>query len=206
MKFSARDDIKEHMKNETYTMDKREAVLRRIERLDARARVYAVIFLLLAAAAVVFAVRDNHRPVTAEGDHDYPVAYSALSGTDAWVSPSDVELRADSYLAQFREFDRTYCFEYWMQSQLILADLPDYARDEERTAQAREDYDRYVILVRTAAEEHRALAAKLVTCGVLAGLALIPAALLAVSRLRRVMLRGQLYAGEGSFDDRSGEG
>lgn len=194
--FSVRDDTEENMKNEPRTMNKKEDVLRGIERLDARARVYTIIFLLLLAAAVVFGLRDNRRTVTAEGDHDYPVAYSALSGTDAWVSPGDVELRADSYLAQFREFDRTYCFEYWMQSQLILADHPDYVRDEERTAQAREDYDRYIILVRTAAEEHRAFAEKLVICGTLAGLALLPAVLLAVSRLRRMMLRQRLYSEE----------
>ncbi len=179
-------------------MDKRDAIALRIERLDARSRIYAVIFLLLAALAVIFALRDNRRPVTAEGDHDYPTAYSAVSGTNAWVSPSDVELRADSYLAQFREFDRTYCFEYWMQCQTILAGQPDYSPDEERTAEAQEDYDRYVILIRTANEERRALVEKLVTCGVLAGLAMIPAALMAVSRLRRVVLRGQLFREEDS--------
>jgi len=170
--------------------------MRRIDRLDARSRVYAVVFLVLAATAVFFALRDNRRPVTAKGDHDYPIAYSAVSGTDAWLSPSDVELRADSYLAQFREFDRTYCFEYWMQCQTILAGLPGYSPDEERSAEAQEDYDRYIILVRTANEEHRALVEKLVTCSVLAGLAMIPAVLMAVSRLRRVMLRGQLFREE----------
>jgi|GEM_PF-1632756 len=182
-------------------MHTKESIGLSMEKLEARSRVYTVIFLLMLAVTVFFAVRDNRRQVTSEGAHDYPVAYSALSGTDAWVSPSDVELRADSYLAQFREFDRTYCFEYWIQCQQILADMPGYERDEERTAQARKDYERYVLLVRSANEEHRALVEKLVTCAVLAGLCMIPAALLGVSRIRCALLRGRLYRAERAEND-----
>ncbi len=163
-----------------------------IERRDMVGGIYALLIVLLAVAAVVFLLRDNRREVTAEGAENYPVAYSALSGSDAWVSPSDIEERADSYIAQFREFDRTYCYEYWVQCQNILAKDPDYAPDVELTLRAREDYERYVVLVREAGEEHRAMVEKIVVCGSLAAAVAVFALLIGVNRLRRLVLVGRL--------------
>lgn len=156
--------------------------------MDRRAAIYTALVLLLVGAAVMYALCDNQREVAGyDGDY-YPVAYAPISGSDAEVSPSDIAQRADSYLAQFREFDRTYCFDYWLQCQNILADHPDYAPDEELTARAREDYERYVLVVRTEREEARAFKEKLVMCAVLAGLALVSGGALGINRVRRFIL------------------
>jgi len=178
--------MKKNAERQARTLDEQ------IERRDMAGGIYALLIVLLAVAAVVFLLRDNRREVTAEGAENYPVAYSALSGSDAWVSPSDIEERADSYIAQFREFDRTYCYEYWVQCQNILAKDPDYSPDAELTLRAREDYERYVVLVREAGEEHRAMVEKIVVCGSLAAAAAVFALLIGVNRLRRMVLVGRL--------------
>ena len=160
----------------------------KLRAMDNRAVLYTGSVLLLLALAVIFALMYNARTVQVEDELDYPVAYSAISGSDAAASPSDVAQRADSYLAQFREFDRTYCFEYWMQCQNILAEHPDYAPDEALTAQARDDYRHYVLVVRTEREENRAFKEKLVVCSALVVLALAAGGLLGINRLRKFVL------------------
>lgn len=164
------------------------ALYDRAERFEGRIRLYTLAVVVLAAVTVLFVLRDNRRQISAEGEHDFPVAYSALPGSASEVSPSDVELRADSYIAQFREFDRTYCFEYWIRCQELLSEDPDYAPDEELTARAREDYLHYILLMRTAAEERRAMIEKIILCGTSAALTVIAASVLCVAILRRVML------------------
>lgn len=160
----------------------------KLQGMDNRAAVYTVLFVLTVAAAIAYALSDNQRAVADyEGDY-YPVAYSAISGSDAEVSPSDVAERADSYLAQFREFDRTYCFDYWLQCQNILAEHPDYAPDESLTEQARADYEHYVHVVRRERERERAFKEKLVVCAVMGGCALIASAALGINRARRFIL------------------
>lgn len=173
-------------------------------RMDNRAFIYTAVLLLAVVLVIVFALRDNRQEVDADHSHEYPVAYSAVSGSDAEVSPSDVAERADSYLAQFREFDRTYCFEYWMQCQNILAEDPDYAPDEELTSQAREDYDRYVLVVRTEREENRAFMEKLVVCAAVGFCGVVAAALLGINRLRRFLL-SQRADGNGEYYDEYAE-
>ncbi len=179
-------------------MDNREHTSRemmlwqKLWRMDNRATVYTLLLLLIAAAAVLLAFKDYRREISTVHNNEYPVAYSAVSGSDADVSPSDVAQRADSYLAQFREFDRTYCFEYWMQCQLILSEEAGYAPDEVLTRQIRADYDRYIYVVRTEREEKRAFGEKLVVCGITVLSAVIPAAFLGVNRLRRFMMRQEL--------------
>ena len=188
--------MKKNAERQARTLDEQ------IERRDMVGGIYALLIVLLAVAAVVFLLRDNRREVTAEGAENYPVAYSALSGSDAWASPSDIEERADSYIAQFREFDRTYCYEYWVQCQNILAKDPDYAPDAELTLRAREDYERYVVLVREAGEEHRAMVEKIVVCGSLAAAVAVFALLIGVNRLRRMVLVGRLRNQEWEMNSR----
>lgn len=169
-------------------LNSEEQLCRRIDRLDGRSVWYILAFLVLLALTGFVALRDNVRPVSLEGAEDYPVAYSAVSGSDAEVSPSDVAERADSYIAQFREFDRTYCYEYWVQCQSILASDPAYAPDEELTERAREDYERYVLVVRTERESDRALREKLILSALCGGLACLAGVLLIVNRARRFVL------------------
>lgn len=165
-----------------------ELLNRRIDRLDGRTVWYILAFFALLALTGFVALRDNARPVSLEGAEDYPVAYSAISGSDAEVSPSDVAERAENYITQFREFDRAYCYEYWVQCQSLLASDPDYAPDEELTKRAREDYERYVLVVRAERETSRALREKLILTALCGGLACLAGVLLIVNRGRRFVL------------------
>lgn len=170
-------------KSESTGTDECRRLARRLHSAGIRAGVYGALVFVLLAAAVIFGLSDNARAVSAEGAADYPVVYSAVSGSDAVLSPSDVEVRAEDYLGQFREFDRTYCYEYWEQCQRILAETPGYAPDAELTEQARADYERYVLVVRRQAEKHRAFSEKLAVCLVLAALGGAAAVLLGINRL-----------------------
>lgn len=163
---------------------------RRLRRLDVRAAVYSALCFAALSALVITLVADNERPVAADGDFDYPTAYSAVSGTDAYLSPSDVAVRAESYLDQFYEFDRSYCFEYWMECQEILAQTEGYAPDEALTGRVRADYDRYVLIVRREAEEHRAFSEKIKLVVIFSALSVACIAMLAVNRLRAAMCLG----------------
>ncbi len=157
-------------------------------------RLGALLFGLAALGLLIYSLTIRFEPITPEqlviGEDEYPTVYRAISGTDADMHPTELELRADSYLGQYREFEhRPYCYRYWLQAQKLLGEDEQYEPDEAETLAAREEYEQFRLTTENDSRELKTKKRRLVymfaaACVVLAylSLAAITALITAVAR------------------------
>ena len=129
--------MKEHNKERIKRADIGERIYRTKRGRNAMLLTAAAVF----AAALLFClILQPERARLEDIELDYPEVYVTDGERTA------VDLRAESYIAQYREFsERDYAYAFWLQAEKLLAETDGYYLDEQETEAVRAEYEEYML-------------------------------------------------------------